>query len=167
VNAGQRFIVFVAKGFGSGCVPKAPGTFGSLAGLGLVALFLLLPGPLAYSAATLAGVVVSVWFCGQAERILNQKDPGSIVLDEIIALPLCFLPWVWREFATNQAMPSCAELFGDHWMLVVAVFAGFRFFDILKPWPIRQVQELPGGWGVTMDDVLAGLYVAALVWLLA
>lgn len=167
MSTGDRFIVFVAKGFGSGYAPKGPGTFGSIVGLAFVALLLLLPGPLSYTTAAVSGIIASVWFCGEAERILNLKDPGSIVLDEIIALPICFLPFVWETYLATGQIPTPASLFVDNWLLVGAAFVGFRFFDILKPWPIKQLQDLHGGFGVTIDDVLAGIYVAALLWFFA
>lgn len=164
MSIGDRLTVFVAKGLGSGCVPKGPGTVGSVVGLAWFALLLLLPGPLSYTAATVAGIIASIWVCGEAERILNLTDPGAIVLDEIIALPICFLPVIWKHHAATGTLPTASEIFLDQWILVIGVFAGFRVFDIFKPWPINQIQNLPGGWGVTADDVLAGLYVAVIVY---
>ncbi len=165
MNISDRLTVFAARGLGAGYAPKGPGTVGSIVGLAWFALLLQLPGPISYTTATVAGIVASIWICGEAERILQLKDPGSIVLDEIIALPICFLPAIWRQHAADGKLPSLSEIFLDQWILVVAVFVGFRVFDIFKPWPINQIQNLPGGWGVTADDVLAGLYVAAIVYL--
>lgn len=154
----EKLIVFAAKGFGSGCAPKAPGTFGSLVGLLWVAV-LLIPGDRSlYLVATALGIPLSVWLCGRAEQILNLRDPGSVVIDEIIALPICFLPVV----LTADGIRSVAEVFVETWHLPWILFGLFRLFDIWKPWPVHQSQSLPGGWGVTLDDVLAGLYVAAI-----
>lgn len=160
VSTGDKLIVWVAKGFGSGCAPKGPGTVGSVVGIGWFALLLLCPDFLWYCVGTLAGIPLSVWICGRAEKILNLKDPGSVVLDEIIALPICFVPLVFQH---APSLPSVGHVFTEQWMFVIGVFAGFRLFDIWKPWPIRQLQDLPGGWGVTIDDVLAGIYVAAIL----
>ncbi|HKQ39483.1 MAG TPA: phosphatidylglycerophosphatase A [Verrucomicrobiae bacterium] len=149
-------VLWVAQGFGAGRIPFAPGTFGSLVGLLWFYLLLRTGNFWCYLAGTLSGVALSVWLCGKAERILNQTDPGSIVLDEISAMPLCFIlsigvPWFKR-----------GELSTPHWAFVLIIFILFRIFDIAKPWPIRGAQKLPGGWGVTVDDALAALYVALL-----
>jgi phosphatidylglycerophosphatase A len=156
----DEFVLWLAQGLDVGRIPKAPGTFGSLVGLLWFAV-LLIPGSLAlYLLGLLLGVGLSVWCCGQAERILKQKDPGSVVLDEIVAIPVCFLAWVWIEFKRLGAMPALESFFaGSTWWKTLSVFLLFRLFDITKPWPIRQSQTLPGGWGVTVDDLLAGGYV--------
>ena len=162
----QELILWVAQGFDLGRIPWAPGTFGSLLGL-LWFLVLLVPASLPlYVTGILLGMGVSVWLCGAAEKILGQTDPGSVVLDEMVVLPICFLPWVCLENLRGGAMPP-AELFlgPGNWWRTALVFVLFRCFDILKPWPVRQSQSLPGGWGVTIDDVLAACYVALISWL--
>jgi phosphatidylglycerophosphatase A len=154
--------LFIAQGFGIGRIPFAPGTFGSLVGLLWFAL-LAAGGDLgAYLAASMLGVALSVWLCGEAEKTLGERDPGSVVLDEIIAIPFCFLPWVVSEWLRRgQQMPPLDVFFSGRGLVgTVFVFALFRLFDIWKPWPVRQSQRLPGGWGVTVDDVLAGFYTA-------
>lgn len=155
--------LWIAQGFGVGRIPVAPGTFGSAIGMLWFAL-LLLPGNFwFYAGAMIAGIFLSVWLCGAAEKVLRQTDPGSIVLDEIIALPICFAAWVGKYFSKHGAMPGPEHFFSsDTWPLTLALFVGFRLFDVIKPWPIRQSQKLPGGWGVTLDDVLAALYVNVL-----
>lgn len=160
----MNFKLWMAQGFGVGRIPVAPGTFGSLVGLLWFAL-LLAPGNLwLFLAGVIAGAALSVWLCGEAERILNQKDPGSVVLDEIAAIPLCFAGWVGKVFWNAGAVPRVEDILGHHnWLAALGVIAAFRFFDILKPWPVRQSQSLPGGWGVTVDDLLAALYVNAVV----
>ena len=97
------------------------------------------------------------------EKILKQKDPPSVVLDEIIAIPFCFLPWLTLVWLKQGKLPALETFVTGQGLLTVAVIVVlFRIFDILKPWPIRQSQRLPGGWGVTVDDLLAALYVALL-----
>lgn len=157
------FILFLAQGLGVGRIPFAPGTFGSLVGI-LWFLTLLADGNFwLYLAGMIAGIALSVPLCGAAERILQQKDPGSVVLDEIVALPICFLPWVARDWFRHQQMLSPESFFTARtWFVTATIFALFRLFDILKPWPVHQSQRLPGGWGVTVDDVLAAVYVALL-----
>jgi len=155
----NAFILWIAQGFGAGRIPVAPGTCGSL--IGLLWFFLLLQTGnfWLYLIGTVLGLALSVWLCGKAERILNQTDPGSIVLDEIAAMPLCFVVWVARA----EPWPVVNSFLGPRtWLLTALVFALFRIMDIAKPWPIRRSQRLPGGWGVTIDDALAAIYVAAL-----
>ena len=89
-----------------------------------------------------------------------------MVLDEIIAVPICFLGWLGSESLRINRLPVCGEVFRlENTALLAAGFLAFRFFDIVKPWPVRQSQHLSGGWGVTIDDVLAAGYVN-LAWLL-
>ena len=157
----RTMILFVAQGFGTGRIPFAPGTFGSLVGLAWFAALLVTGRYELYMFGALCGVGLSVWLCGVAERILKQKDPPSVVLDEIIALPFCFIPWVTAGWLKNGKLPA-PETFlnGQELLGVAAIFILFRVFDILKPWPVRQSQRLPGGWGVTVDDLLAAVYTA-------
>lgn len=156
-------VLWIAQGFGVGRIPFAPGTFGTLVG---VLWFLILVQtrslPLVLIGCT-AGFGLSVWLCGAAERILGKRDPGSVVLDEITAMPVCFLPWLVVLYQRNGTLPA-AEYFltGSSALVTLLLFAGFRFFDIVKPWPVRQSQALPGGWGVTVDDYLAALWVNVL-----
>src|SRR5271170_393685 len=76
--------LWIAQGFGVGRIPIAPGTFGSIVGLGWLALLLCVPSWPLFIAGNAAAVALSVWLCGEAERMLNKKDPGSVVLDEIV-----------------------------------------------------------------------------------
>jgi len=158
-------ILFLAQGFGVGRIPFAPGTFGSLAGLVWFAALLATRRYDLYVMGAVLGVFLSVWFCGAAEKILKQKDPSSVVLDEIIAIPFCFLPWVTYEWLPQHKLPALeAFLGGRAWLGTIGVFILFRVFDIVKPWPVRQSQRLPGGLGVTVDDILAAAYVALITW---
>ncbi len=162
-SAWSRFVVWIAEGFGVGRIPFGPGTFGSMAGLIWLALLVRTGSLAGFFIGLGLSLVVSVAVCGAAERITGRKDPGSVVLDEIVAVPICFVPWMLAEFSRLQAMPSAEYFFGPRtWWLTLLLFALFRLFDIWKPWPIRPSQNLPGGWGVTVDDVLAAVAVAAL-----
>lgn len=138
----------------------APGTFGSVLGLGWFALLLCFGSLPALVIGTFIGLALSVWLCGEAERELGRKDPPSVVLDEISAMPICFGSWVGLHWVRTGNLPSPGSFLSKrNWLLTLAIFAGFRLFDIWKPWPVRQSQTLPAGWGVTVDDVLAALYV--------
>ena len=159
-----NFIVWLARGFNAGLLPKGPGTWGSIVGI-VWTMVLIFPARLEiFLTGMLLGIPASVWICERAEKILNQHDPGSVVLDEIIALPICFLPWVIHLWQPTQTMPSVSCFFeGNNWLGVLAIFALFRLFDIWKPGPISKIQKLPGGIGVTADDVLAGAATAMIV----
>lgn len=152
----SRLILFFAQGLGIGRIPFAPGTFGTLLGFGLLALFLWSGSWWVFGMGILASIVLSVWLSGEAEKILKKKDPGSVVIDEIIAIPISSIAWlIWH----HGDMLGLHSVFIENWTMLLAVFVLFRFFDILKPWPVGKSQSLPGGWGVTIDDVLAGVYV--------
>jgi phosphatidylglycerophosphatase A len=94
----------------------------------------------------------------------RATDPGSIVFDEIAAIPLCFVSWVLIMFARNGSFPAPSYFISSRcWLVALGVFLLFRIFDVWKPWPVRQSQHFPGGWGVTADDALAAVYVNLVV----
>jgi phosphatidylglycerophosphatase A len=154
--------LWIAQGFGIGRIAVAPGTFGSLVGLGWLAVLLSFKSWPVFILGNVAGLALSVWLCGEAECILGATDPGSVVLDEIAAMPLCFTGWLAVAGLRQHSWPG-PEYFWAHWLPAIGVFALFRLFDVAKPWPVRQSQILPGGWGVTIDDVLAAVYVNLVV----
>lgn len=161
----EKTSLWLAQGLGVGRLPFAPGTWG--AALGVVWCMALLAGGSFWL--YLGGIVVScaasVYLCGRAEVMLGETDPGSVVLDEIIALPIGFLPFVAAAWWRNGALPGPGSLWEKNGPLIgLTVFVLFRLFDILKPWPVKQSQALPGGWGITADDVLAAIYTAAVAW---
>ncbi|HEX4645583.1 MAG TPA: phosphatidylglycerophosphatase A, partial [Verrucomicrobiae bacterium] len=154
------FLLWIAQGFGVGRIPVAPGTFGSMVGVLWFALLLATGNLWLFLIGMIAGIGLSISLCGVAEEILGRKDPGCVVLDEIAAIPVCFLGWVGILYMRNGSLPAPDYFFSSsNWIGTVAVFAAFRLFDVAKPWPVHQSQSLPGGWGVTVDDVLAAVYV--------
>jgi len=156
----NNFVLLVAQGFGLGRIPYAPGTWGSVLGLAWFALLLCTGNIWLFALGTILGLAASVWFCGRAEKILNQVDPSSVVLDEITAMPVCFTFWVLLGYGSTKAFPGPSFFFGGrNWLVILGIFLAFRLFDIWKPWPVGQSQKLPGGWGVTVDDFLAAIYV--------
>ncbi len=160
-NWAKDLLLTITQGFGVGRIPFAPGTFGSLVGLLWFTLLVSTGNFWFYLAGTILGLAFSVWCCGVAEEILHQTDPPAVVLDEITALPVCFLPWTASIWFHQGVLPSPESFFlSINLAATAAIFLLFRFFDVAKPWPIRQSQRLPGGWGVTVDDLLAALCVA-------
>jgi len=132
-----------------GKAKRAPGTVGSLAGVVLAGLLwwgTQWYGWLGFGLILLVLMGLTILICGEAEVILGLRDPGRIVLDECVAVPIALagIPWLGEE-------PVLVALF------LLAAFVLFRFFDILKPWPIGRLQALPGGWGVALDDFAAAL----------
>jgi len=163
-NSRSPFLLWIAQGFGIGRIPIAPGTFGSILGVVWFAVLLASGRLWVLLTGILVGLGLSVWLCDVAEKELQQKDPGSVVLDEITAVPVCFLAVVAFAGFKIGAFPDCDYFFSRrHWLWIVIIFAAFRVFDVLKPWPVGQSQSLPGGWGITTDDVLAAAYVNLLV----
>ena len=159
----DRLVVWIAQGFGSGLLPAGPGTWGSLVGI-LWLWALLLPGSaLAFGVLVTGSILLAVGGCARAEKVLNQHDPGSVVLDEIVAVPLTFLgPWLVLGTFPAESWSNPLSVGARFWPELIVGFLAFRVFDIAKPGPIGRVQSLPRGWGVVADDVLAG-FAAAVV----
>lgn len=154
---------FIATGFFSGYIPWASGTFGSLVG----ALFFLIPNflsPLILSSAIVVGLVVGVYTSAKVAAVEGERltksaqrakerfqperhetpDPSIVVIDEIVGM------WI-----SMFALPT----FGSHPLTtVVFAFLAFRVFDIVKPYPARQVELYGSGWGIMLDDIVAGIY---------
>ena len=141
IDAGAKL---VATGLGSGYSPIAPGTAGSIVGL---LLFLPLAG-LAWPvqlAATAVLTLVGVFAAGRVARVVERKDPGLVVVDEVAGQ--------WITFLALPVTPVTA----------LAGFLLFRVMDIVKPWPARDLERLPGGLGIMADDVAAGIYAQLLL----
>lgn len=133
-------ILLFATGGGIGNIRFAPGTFGSAAAFPLCFLLSRIPSSLAIPCVVLF-VVFAVRVAGEAEKLLNEKDPGCIVIDEIAGMAAALLGLPFTP-------ASC-----------LAGFLLFRAFDILKPFPIKLLEKrLPGGFGIVMDDVVAGMF---------
>ena len=143
----EKLIKLLATGFGSGLAPFAPGTVGTLVGVVVCLLCLPLPWPLRLLT-VIALSALSIYVAGQAELIYKKKDDQRIVIDEIVGLQITMLP------VAITGLNLCVG------------FVLFRIFDILKPFPINNLQRLPGGWGVVIDDVGAGIYAGAVMWFL-
>jgi len=145
----DRLIKFLASGGGAGWSPVAPGTVGSVVGVGY--WWLLRQGNAwAYWLVFAAGALFAVWCAGEAAELLRRPDPPSVVIDEIAAMPLAL---------AGLAMRPGEILLG---------FVCFRIFDVWKPAPVRQAEHFSGGLGIVLDDLLAALYACgaahAVIW---
>jgi phosphatidylglycerophosphatase A len=138
-SAGARLLTLLATGFGSGYSPIAPGTAGTAVGL---ALFLPLRGRSldVQVAATIALFLLGVVASSLVAANVGRKDPGIVVVDEIVGV------WVTLLY---HPLTLTTALLG---------FLLFRLLDMRKPWPARQFEALPKGWGIMADDVMAGVY---------
>lgn len=141
----QQIIKFLASGFYAGYSPIAPGTAGSLVGV-LAYLLLQNLSNAVFTAIVILISALGIYIAGKAENIYQKKDCPRIVIDEIAGMLLTFI-----------SLPK-----GINFLL--AGFISFRIFDIFKPFPIRLIdRRLKGGWGIVLDDILAGVYANLLV----
>jgi len=136
----KHFILILATGFGVGYSPVAPGTLGTLIAIPVYYFLSNISSPI-YEITLIGFFFLSGWISENAEIFFGKKDDQRIVIDEIMGFLITML-WV----------PKTA-------ILIVIGFFLFRFFDILKPFPIRRLEKkLKGGYGVVLDDVMAGIY---------
>ena len=145
------FMKFLATGFYTGTIPKAPGTFGSLAACAIYCLIgVLFPEQsgtfiaLVFAFGTFPAIII----CDFAEKMFSEKDPQRVVIDEFFGLWLSF---IFLPFSFKTALLG---------------FLLFRFFDIVKPFPINSVQKIKGGLGIMFDDIIAGTYSRILLGIL-
>ena len=162
-----RFALFIATAAGLGYLPLAPGTWGSLAGVLIYSLTQIvfpptfLPGlrksfevafwSAAWSAIPIAvGIAaVGVWSAQRVAQYSGEGDPQFVVIDEV----------------SGQHLAYGLALAGLNWKYLLLGFILFRAFDIWKPFPARQAESLPGGWGIMADDWIAGIYAAIGRWI--
>lgn len=149
--AAPLHVRLVATFFGAGTFPAASGTFGSMAALPFGIALLQIPAPygrFVLLVAVTGVLLLGVWASGRYCAATEQPDSGDVVIDEVAG------QWLALVFAAPD----------NPWHFLAA-FLLFRFFDIVKLWPASWAQDhLPGGWGVMMDDIVAGLYAAAVLY---
>jgi phosphatidylglycerophosphatase A len=147
-SAFNKSILFLSSGTYLGYMPLASGTFGTLWGL---PLFYWLSGQLLWTQSLfiIGSIFLAVFLAGQSEKIWRRKDPSQVVIDEIVG-------YMTAMFGLTFS-----------WKMSLAGFFLFRAMDIFKPYPIRKIdQHMPGGWGIVLDDVLAGIYCQIILRLL-
>ncbi len=146
------YLALAISTFGVGYLPLMPGTWGSLVAVGIFLEFTQLVKGNALVALVLVSIVVvtfvGIWAASRTEALSGRKDPGKIVVDEVAGQLISLFP---------------LTLF-VHWSIVAVIisFILFRFFDIVKPYPARRLEALKGGFGVMCDDLIAGVYAAAI-----
>jgi phosphatidylglycerophosphatase A len=136
----ERLVKFIATGCGVGYLPVAPGTAGSVLGVGFWWALTRLHNAWLAGLLFVAAVVFAVWCAGAAAEAMHHPDPRSVVIDEIVGMPLVMIG------------------LGGQWWHVAVAFALFRIFDIWKPPPVRDAQNFSGGIGIVLDDLLAAAY---------
>ena len=137
----------LATWFGCGYAPKGPGTAGSLGAL-LVAWPLRNQPPWFFAALALIFLAPAIWSAGSTALQVGKKDPQIVVIDEVVG------QWIALAGALTYSPAA--------W---ISAFVLFRAFDIWKPWPVRRLERLPSGTGIVMDDVMAGIYAALVLYL--
>lgn len=140
---------FVALGFGTGCAPKAPGTFGTLVGV-LLYFFMQALNWYYYIALVIVLFVFGIWICGKTAENMGKHDHPAIVWDEVVG-------YLLTMFCAPQG-----------WIWLIIGFVAFRFFDICKPWPIAWLDsQVGGGLGIMLDDIFAAIYALLVIQFIA
>ncbi len=144
------FAQMLAAWFVCGYAPKARGTWGALGALVPAILLAQYAGwrPMHFLILGVAALPVSIWAADVTAKRLGQEDPPLVVLDEVVGM--------WISLAGATVL---------NWKSWLAAFVLFRIMDIWKPAPVRQLERLPGGWGIMADDVMAGIYAALVLFI--
>ena len=136
--------IMATAGF-TGYAPIAPGTVGSIVGLVMLLAVRASGNPFVEVGVLVVVIVIGVWSAGVVERHVGIEDPGIVVVDEVAGMLLTLL---WIPLT---------------WPTALVGFLAFRVFDIIKPFPARRAEQLPGGWGIMADDVFAAVYAHLVV----
>ncbi len=161
----QRHIFswIVTTWFGSGLLPKAPGTWGSLAAIPFAYLISVYTCPYALLFGIIALFFIGIWTSDKVEESVRIEDPGFIVVDEVVGQWIALLP---LPFLYSILYPDSFYLYFT--IIGAVAFIAFRVFDIWKPWPINYVDNnVHGGYGIMLDDVIAGMYALVVTAILA
>ena len=150
----EKLIYWLGIGLGSGLPKRAAGTWGTVGGL-VVAIPMLWLGFWGFLTVTVLGALVGSYICGKTSDLMGVHDDPHIVWDEWVGMWVSLLPILWLHFY-DDALLQGHQL--SLLLLYFAAFVAFRFFDILKPFPIKWVDKnVSGGFGILIDDILAGL----------
>lgn len=140
---------YTATWFGSGLLPKAPGTWGTLAAIPFAFVITALFGPFVLLIASVFAFAIGIWAAGAHAKAIGNPDPSEVVIDEVAAI------WLVLTFVPVTFVG---------WFIAFVVF---RFFDVVKPWPVSLADaKLKGGFGIMADDIIAALYTLLILWLM-
>jgi phosphatidylglycerophosphatase A len=148
--------LLLATAGGLGLLKPAPGTWGSLPPVAVAVALTPLGWPavlIGLAVLFVASSIACIGLAGWYEKHFGRADPGQVVCDEVAGMSLCLLLLPWHDPDWRDALVQAG-----------LAFLLFRLFDIFKPPPIDQSQRLPGGWGVLIDDLLAGIAAAGVLW---
>ncbi|MDR2432603.1 MAG: phosphatidylglycerophosphatase A [Puniceicoccales bacterium] len=143
----KNFVINLATLFGLGNFPIMPGTLGSFMGLLLHIILIQNLSIFSVIFTLITIILLAIVICDMAEKVIGEKDPGCVILDEFVAMPICFL-------GIKHFIPATIAM----WKIWVLGFVIFRIFDILKPLGIKKSQDLSGGIGIVVDDIIAAVY---------
>lgn len=142
----QRVVVGACTCGPVGLWGKAPGTNGTALGILLYTLLFFQVGLVGQVVLSLLLISMAILLCDEGERRMARRDPGEMIIDEVVAVPVCFI-----------GMSGLMAETGHIWFYMLAGFGLFRLFDILKPFGIKRLQKYPGGIGVVVDDIAAAV----------
>ena len=166
-TAWEKASSWLGLGLGTGLPKKAPGTWGTVGGL-MIALPMLLLGFWGFLAVVAVGCLVGSYVCGKTSKLMGVHDDPHIVFDEWVGMWISLLPSVWLLTQTQDTAKTGLEYCHPSTALLFIVpFVLFRFFDIIKPPPIKWVDKnVSGGFGILIDDVLAGVMAVIFIFML-
>lgn len=166
-TAWEKAIYWLGLGLGTGLPKKAPGTWGTVGGL-MIALPMLLLGFWGFLAVVVVSCLVGSYVCGKTSKLMGVHDDPHIVFDEWVGMWISLLPSVWLLAQTQDAGKTGLEYYHPSTALLFIIpFTLFRFFDIIKPPPIKWVDKnVSGGFGILIDDVLAGVMAVIFIFML-
>lgn len=162
-TAFEKCVYWLGIGLGSGLPKKAAGTWGTVGGA-IIALPMLLLGFWGFLIITIIGCLIGSYICGKTSDLMNTHDDPHIVFDEWVGMWIALLPSVWLLIGIPDDKSGLAYWHPSLILFLIIPFILFRFFDIIKPFPIKWVDKnVSGGFGILIDDILAGVMSAVVM----
>ncbi|UYZ70380.1 phosphatidylglycerophosphatase A [Moraxella bovis] len=159
-TAFEKCVYWLGIGLGFGLPKKAAGTWGTVGGA-IIALPMLLLGSWGFLIITIIGCLIGSYICGKTSDLMNTHDDPHIVFDEWVGMWIALLPSVWLLIGIPDDKSGLAYWHPSLILFLIIPFILFRFFDIIKPFPIKWVDKnVSGGFGILIDDILAGVMSA-------
>lgn len=162
----DKVVYWLGIGLGSGLPKRAPGTWGTVGGL-IIAIPLMMLGFIPFLIITLIASLIGIWICGRTSDLMGVHDDPHIVWDEWAGMWITWLPiaWMWENLDNDNVNSLITNLNSWAWFVVIALpFILFRFFDIIKPFPISWAdKKVAGGLGIMLDDLIAGVMAVIVI----